>query len=88
MAISPNVLRLWYLNFRPEVVELVREAGLELAKDSTLACRRIASLLLHRGDLKALPMRMGAMVASPLWSLRGKLRLLGRTVYLLQWTGR
>ncbi len=64
------------LNFRPEVVELVREAGLEPAKTSRLPNAESRRYLLHRGRLKALPMRLGAMVASPLWSLRGKLRLL------------
>ncbi len=64
------------LNFRPEVAELVREAGLESTKTSRLPSAETRRYLLHRGRLKALPMRMGAMVASPLWSLRGKLRLL------------
>jgi len=64
------------LNFRPEVAELVREAGLESAKTARLPGAEAHRYLLHRGRLKALPMRLGAMVASPLWSLRGKLRLL------------
>ena len=64
------------LNFRPEVAELVREAGLESAKTARLPAAEARRYLLHRGQLKALPMRLGAMVASPLWSLRGKLRLL------------
>lgn len=64
------------LNFRPEVAELVREAGLESAKTARLPAAEARRYLLHHGRLKALPMRMGAMVASPLWSLRGKLRLL------------
>ena len=64
------------LNFRPEVAELVRDAGLESAKTARLPAAETHRYLLHRGHLKALPMRLGAMVASPLWSLRGKLRLL------------
>lgn len=64
------------LNFRPEVVELVREAGLESAKTTRLPTAEARRYLLHENCLKALPMRMGAMMASPLWSLRGKLRLL------------
>ena len=64
------------LNFRPEVAELVREAGLESAKTARLPAAEARRYLLHRGRLEALPMRLGAMVASPLWSLRGKLRLL------------
>ncbi|WP_435627683.1 protoporphyrinogen oxidase [Candidatus Ferrigenium straubiae] len=64
------------LNFRPEVAELVREAGLETAKTTRLPAAEARRYLLHGGCLQALPMRLGAMVASPLWSLRGKLRLL------------
>jgi len=64
------------LNFRPEIVELVREAGLESVKTARLPGAETRRYLLHQGRLKALPMRLGAMVASPLWSLRGKLRLL------------
>ena len=64
------------LNFRPEVAELVREAGLESAKTTRLPAAEARRYLLHQGRLNALPMRLGAMVASPLWSLRGKLRLL------------
>lgn len=64
------------LNFRSEIAELVREAGLESVKTARLPAAEARRYLLHGGRLKALPMRMGAMVASPLWSLRGKLRLL------------
>src|SRR3989338_1858988 len=64
------------LNFRSEIAELVREAGLESAKTARLPAAEARRYLLHQGCLQALPMRMGAMVASPLWSLRGKLRLL------------
>lgn len=64
------------LNFRPEVVELVREAGLESAKTARLPGAEARRYLLYQSCLKALPMRMGAMMTSPLWSMRGKLRLL------------
>lgn len=64
------------LNFRPEVSELMREAGLESAKTLRRAEAEAHRFLLHGNRLKALPMRMGAMLASPLWSLGGKLRLL------------
>ena len=70
------------LNFRPEIAELVREAGLEPEKTARLPAAEACRYLLHRGRLKALPMRMGAMVASPLWSLRGKLRLLAEPFIL------
>lgn len=64
------------LNFLPEVAELVRETGLESAKTSRLPAAEARRYLLQQGRLNALPMRMGAMMASPLWSMRGKLRLL------------
>ena len=64
------------LNFRPEVAELVRASGLESAKTARCPETETRRYLLHGNRLKALPMRMGAMIASPLWSLRGKLRLL------------
>jgi len=64
------------LNFRPEISELVRESGLESVKTSRLPVAEARRYLLSQGRLQALPMRLGAMLASPLWSLRGKLRLL------------
>jgi len=64
------------MNFRPEVVDLVRETGLEDVKTSRLPIAEARRYLLHQGELKALPMRLGAMLASPIWSTRGKLRLL------------
>ena len=64
------------LNFRPEVAELVREAGLESSKTSRQPAAEARRYLLHNNSLKALPMRMGPMLASPLWSMRGKLRML------------
>ncbi len=70
------------LNFRPEVVEMVRETGLESAKTVRLPSAEARRYLLHKNSLKALPMRMGAMMASPLWSMRGKLRLLAEPFIL------
>ena len=64
------------LNFRPEVTELMRETGLEEAKSIRLSAAEAHRYLLHQGELKALPMRLGAMLASPLWSMSGKIRLL------------
>jgi len=64
------------LNFRPEVSELLRETGLESEKTARLPAAEARRYLLNQGRLHALPMRMGAMLASPLWSTRGKLRLL------------
>lgn len=70
------------LNFRPEVAELMREAGLEAAKTTRLPAAEAHRYLLHEGCLQALPMRLGAMLTSPLWSLRGKLRLLAEPFVL------
>lgn len=64
------------MNFRPEVVDLVRETGLETAKTSRLPAAEARRYLVCGGKLKALPMRLGAMLASPLWSPKAKLRLL------------
>src|SRR3990172_10444443 len=55
---------------------MVCEAGLESAKTGRLPAAEARRYLLHQNCLKALPMRMGAMMTSPLWSMRGKLRLL------------
>lgn len=70
------------LNFRPEVAELVRASGLDSAKTTRCADTERRRYLLHGNRLTALPMRMGAMIASPLWSLRGKLRLLAEPFIL------
>ena len=61
------------LNFRPEVNRFMQASGLESSKISraTTANR----YLLDAGRLVALPMKLGPMMTSPLWSLRGKLRL-------------
>ncbi len=64
------------MNFRPEVTELLQGTGLDTAKTSRLPEAEARRYLLHNGQLTALPMRLGAMMFSPLWSLRGKLRLL------------
>lgn len=64
------------LNFRPEVTEMMRETGLESAKAFRLAEAETHRYLLHHGELKALSMRLGGLLASPLWSPLGKLRLM------------
>jgi oxygen-dependent protoporphyrinogen oxidase len=64
------------MNFRPEVTDLMRETGLEEVKSARMPASEAHRYLLHQGELKALPMRLGAMLASPLWSPLGKLRLM------------
>ncbi|MFQ5756619.1 MAG: protoporphyrinogen oxidase [Acidiferrobacterales bacterium] len=62
------------MNFRPEVNQLMRESGLFVRKTPRAGAAN--RYLVQDGRLVPLPMKLGAMIASPLWSLRGKLRLL------------
>jgi len=64
------------MNFRPEVSGLIHHAGLEAKKTCRRQQTEARRYLLHQGQLAALPMHMGGLIRSPLWSLRGKLRLL------------
>lgn len=64
------------MNFRPEVAQLVSEAGLDELKTQRSLKAEARRYLLNGGQLQALPMHLGGMLTSPLWSLRGKLRLL------------
>ncbi|MEE8428150.1 MAG: protoporphyrinogen oxidase, partial [Gammaproteobacteria bacterium] len=64
------------MNFRPEVTDLIRAAALESKKTRRNIAAEARRYLLYQGELKALPMRLGGLVCSPLWSLRAKLRLL------------
>ncbi len=63
------------MNFRPEVTQLLAESGLDAAKaprSGAAACR----YLVEQGRLVAVPTTMGALLGSPLWSARGRLRVL------------
>ncbi|MBI5438364.1 MAG: protoporphyrinogen oxidase [Nitrosomonadales bacterium] len=64
------------LNFRPEVADMVHLAGLEAKKAARTTAAEANRYLVHQGRLVSLPMRLGGLVRSPLWSGRGKLRLL------------
>lgn len=64
------------MNFRPEVAQLVSEAGLDELKTQRSPQAESRRYLLNHGELQALPMHLSGMLTSPLWSLRGKLRLL------------
>ncbi|MDM8558621.1 protoporphyrinogen oxidase [Candidatus Parabeggiatoa sp. HSG14] len=61
------------MNFRPEVSQFMIASGLEAYKmpraDTT------NRYLVHDGQLLSLPMKLMPMIMSPLWSLRGKLRM-------------
>ncbi|MGC2164630.1 MAG: protoporphyrinogen oxidase [Gallionella sp.] len=70
------------LNFRPEITELMDGSGLASLKTARLPSAETRRYLLDRGQLQALPMRIGPMFSSPLWSLRGKLRLLAEPFIL------
>ena len=62
------------LNFRPDVTRFVADAGLENAKQARadVSHRHIIS----NGQLKEMPMKMGSLVFSDVWSTRGKLRMM------------
>jgi len=64
------------MNFKPEVAQLIREADLEDHKTARMPIAESHRYLLQQGKLHALPMKPLAMLCSPLWSWRGKLRLL------------
>jgi len=64
------------LNFRPEVADMVRLTGLEAKKTARAPSAEANRYLVHQGRLVSLPMRLGGLVRSPLWSWHGKLRLL------------
>jgi len=62
------------LNFRPEVSLFMRDFDLA---DSRIMRDGIANrYLVDNGRLKSVPSKIGAMIFSPLWSTKGKLRLL------------
>jgi len=62
------------LNFLPEVRAFLNRTGLHHYK--TLRQPTAARYIVHDGRLVAVPTKLGQMVTSPLWSTRGKLRLL------------
>ncbi|MFQ5937881.1 MAG: protoporphyrinogen oxidase [Acidiferrobacterales bacterium] len=68
------------MNFRPEVNRFVMSC--DIAGDKVLPRPVPNRYLLHEGRLVTVPMKLGAMVSSPLWSLRGKLRLLAEPFIL------
>ncbi|MCC7326801.1 MAG: protoporphyrinogen oxidase [Burkholderiales bacterium] len=64
------------LNFRPEVSQLLAAIGLDDARIPCPSAPQCQRYLVRNRGLVSVPMRLGALVRSPLWSLRGKLRLL------------
>jgi len=62
------------LNFRPEVSQFMRDFDLA---DSRIMRDGVANrYLVDQGRLLPVPSKVGAMILSPLWSTKGKLRLL------------
>ncbi len=61
------------LNFRPEVARFVSEFGLNAEKLPRPKFNN--RYVVHEGRLAVVPMRLGKLLRSPLWSTRGKLRL-------------
>ncbi len=62
------------LNYLPEVREFLDSTGLEHYK--TMRRPTAARYIVHDGRLVAVPNKLGEMISSPLWSTRGKFRLL------------
>ncbi len=62
------------VNFRPQIDELIRQAGLDHRKRSRN--RELNRYVVRQGRLAQVPMRLPAMALSPLWSRSAKLRLL------------
>jgi len=68
------------LNFLPEVNQFLAQSGLtEFKSVRTQTSKRY---LINQGELLEMPMKMAGMVSSPLWSLRGKLRILAEPFIL------
>lgn len=62
------------LNFRPEIDRFLKECHLEGHK--TPICPVTSRYLIHNSQLIKIPMELHKLLASPIWSLRGKMRLL------------
>ena len=61
------------MNFRPEVNQLLAETGLDASKILRGPCSN--RYLVRDGRLLPLPMTLAAMIASPMWSWRARLRM-------------
>jgi len=61
------------MNFRPEVNQLLADTGLDSGKILRGPCAN--RYLVRDGRLLRLPMSIGAMFASPMWSRRARLRI-------------
>ncbi|OGA53724.1 MAG: protoporphyrinogen oxidase [Betaproteobacteria bacterium RIFCSPLOWO2_12_FULL_62_58] len=64
------------LNFRPEVSQMLASTRLDAAKVMCPGTPQDQRYLVQDGRLVPFPLRLGELMLSPLWSVRGKLRLL------------
>lgn len=62
------------LNFRPEVNRFITESGLDVCKKPRADTSH--RYIVDHDQLKKLPMKLGPMMASGMWSTRGKLRMM------------
>ncbi len=62
------------LNFRPEVNRFITESGLDDCKKPRADTSH--RYIVNHGQLNKLPMKLGPMMASGMWSTRGKLRMM------------
>jgi len=62
------------LNFRPEVSGFLDDSG--LGEHKLLRAPTSRRYVINQGTLQNVPMSMGGMLFSPLWSMPGKLRLM------------
>ncbi|MFK5986297.1 MAG: protoporphyrinogen oxidase [Pseudomonadota bacterium] len=64
------------MNFKPEVDQFFLQSGLDKLKTQRLLTTNSKRYLIHQGKLQALPMTIGGLFSSSLWSSAGKFRLL------------
>ncbi len=64
------------MNFKPEVDQFFARSKLQALKEQRLLKAEASRYLLSEGKLQALPMTIGRLFLSPMWSTSGKLRLL------------
>ena len=62
------------LNFRPEVNRFISDSGMDQNKLSLKPTSN--RYLINEGQLVKLPLKLLAMISSPIWSIKGKLRML------------
>jgi len=63
------------VNFRPEVCQFIEESGLNNLKIMRDTLAEEKRYLLHQNQLITIPTKLGRLLTSPVWSLRGKLRI-------------